>query len=40
MNLSYIECLELSGAIYNSEAHGLSQRLLNVNRITKYVKFC
>ena len=38
--LSYIECLELPGTIYNAEVHGSAQRLLKDNLITKYVKFC
>ena len=38
--LSYIEPLEQPGTIYNAEVHGSAQRLLKVNRITKYVKFC
>ena len=38
--LSYIEYLEQPGTIYNAEVHGSAQRLLNVHRITKYVKFC
>ena len=37
---SYIEPLEEPGSIYEAEIHGSAQRLLNVHRITKYVKFC
>ena len=37
---SYIEPLEEPGSIYQAEVHGSAQRLLNVHRITKYVKFC
>ena len=38
--LEYIEPFEEPGTIYNAEVHGSAQRLLNVHRITKYVKFC
>ena len=37
---AYIEPLEEPGSIYEAEIHGSAQRLLNVHRITKYVKFC
>ena len=38
--LSYVEPLEEPGTLYNAEVHGSAQRLLNIHRITKYVKFC
>ena len=38
--LKYIDSLEEPGTIYNAEVHGSAQRLLNILRITKYVKFC
>ena len=38
--LAYIDSLEEPGTIYNAQVHGSAQRLLNVHRITKYVKFC
>ena len=37
---SYIEPLEEPGSIYAAKVHSSSQRLLNIHRITKYVKFC
>ena len=39
-DIRYIEQLEEPGSLYNAEVHGSAQRLLKVNRITKYVKFC
>ena len=38
--LAYIEPLEEPGTLYNAEVHGSAQRLLNIHRITKDVKFC
>ena len=38
--LSYEEPLEEPGTLYNAEVHGSAQRLLNIHRVTKYVKFC
>ena len=37
---AYIEPLEEPGSIYAAKVHSSSQRLLNIHRITKYVKFC
>ncbi len=37
---AYAEPLEEPGTLYNAEVHGSAQRLLNIHRVTKYVKFC
>ena len=39
IKLAYIEPFEEPGTLYNAEVHGSAKRLLNIHRITKYVKF-
>lgn len=38
--LSFIEPLEQPGKILKAQIHGSAQRLLKIEKITKYVKFC